>query len=232
MLSYADALIENGEYDMTKKERVMDHYFQDILTEEKQVRELIGNSSEVVKRKTIYHIDSYCREYIAKTPLVFIATSDKKGNCDVSPRGDASGFVLVLDDKHLVIPERPGNRRIDSIRNILSNPRIGLIFLIPGLEETLRMNGRACITKNSELMNRMQARGKTPQLGIGVEVEECYIHCAKAYKRSQAWEPDTWLDQDQLPKISKMLAAHVNCEDFTEEQIAKGLQESYEKRLY
>ncbi|MEV3375557.1 pyridoxamine 5'-phosphate oxidase family protein [Paenibacillus larvae] len=206
--------------------------FQDVLIEEKQVRELIGNSSEVAKHKSIHHIDSYCREFIAKTPLIFISTSDKEGNCDVSPRGDAAGFVLVLDDKHLVIPERPGNRRIDSVRNILSSPRIGLIFLIPGLEETLRINGRACITKNPELMNRMQAREKTPLLGIGVEVEECYVHCAKAFKRSQTWEAGSWLNQDLLPKVSKMLVAHVNREDFTEEIIAKGLKESYEKRLY
>ncbi|MHA7966727.1 MSMEG_1061 family FMN-dependent PPOX-type flavoprotein [Paenibacillus sp. CAU 1782] len=117
--------------------------------------------------------------------MLFLSTSDDKGFCDVSPRGDMPGSVTILDEKHFVIPERPGNRRIDSMRNILLNPRVGIIFIIPGLEETLRINGKAFVIKDNEILDLMKTNDKKPLLGIGVEVEECFIHCAKAFKRSK-----------------------------------------------
>lgn len=127
------------------------HDFNTIKSEE-ELRAILGYPSELVKNKAIDALDEHCRQFIAKSPLLIMATSDAEGLCDVSPRGDAPGFVLVLDDNHLVIPERPGNRRMDSLRNILSNPNAGLIFLIPGLEETLRVNGRAYIVRDEELL--------------------------------------------------------------------------------
>ncbi|MBE1441900.1 pyridoxamine 5'-phosphate oxidase family protein [Paenibacillus sp. OAS669] len=203
--------------------------FQQVISSEQELRDILGYPSEVVNRKVVSAIDSHCKDYIARSPFVLIATADGEGKCDVSPRGDAPGFVLVLDEQRLVIPERPGNRRMDSLRNIVSNPNIGLIFLIPGLEETLRVNGKAYVIKDEALLNQMQAHGKAPLLGIGVEVEECYMHCAKAFKRSMLWNPESWLDKDELPVPARILAKHTGS---TEEQITRSLDESYRLRLY
>ncbi|GAA4878383.1 pyridoxamine 5'-phosphate oxidase family protein [Paenibacillus vulneris] len=203
--------------------------FQQVISSEQELRDILGYPSEVVNRKVVSAIDSHCKDYIARSPFVLIATADGEGKCDVSPRGDAPGFVLVLDEQRLVIPERPGNRRMDSLRNIVSNPNIGLIFLIPGLEETLRVNGKAYVIKDEALLNQMQAHGKAPLLGIGVEVEECYMHCAKAFKRSMLWNPESWLDKEQLPVPARILAKHTGS---TEEQITRSLDESYRLRLY
>ncbi|NQX46073.1 pyridoxamine 5'-phosphate oxidase family protein [Paenibacillus tritici] len=206
--------------------------FNELLTSEQELRELLGYPSEVVKRKSIRHLDQHCRDYIAMSPLLFLSTADEHGSCDVSPRGDAPGSVLVLDDGHLVIPERPGNRRMDSLLNILANPNIGLIFIIPGLEETLRINGQAYVIRDEPILERMKARDKRPMLGIGVKVEECYMHCAKAFKRSQAWDPATWPAEAALPSAPAIIADHVNSPEFTVEVVRQGIQESYEKRLY
>lgn len=206
--------------------------FKHIISSEYELRSMIGFPSELVSQKAISFIDSHCREFISKSPLLFVSTSSDSGHCDVSPRGDEAGFVFIFDQKHLIIPERPGNRRIDSLRNILSNPQIGLIFLIPGLEETLRINGLACIIRDPDLMHLMQANDKIPLMGIGVEVEECFIHCAKAFKRSKLWSNLSWPNKDDLPSISQILADHVNKTGITVEEVTNMLKESYEKRLY
>lgn len=153
------------------------------------------------------------------------------GECDASPRGDAPGFVYVLNNNKIIIPERPGNRRIDSILNIISNPRVGLLFFIPGLGETLRINGRAYITNYEEILKEMQANGRNPLLGIVVEIEECYIHCAKAFIRSKIWDPESWLNKKELPSAAKMLLEHAKV-NASEEDVARSLEESYTKRLY
>ncbi|OXM82508.1 pyridoxamine 5'-phosphate oxidase family protein [Paenibacillus rigui] len=206
--------------------------FHEILNSEEEIRELIGFPSEVVKQKAINKLDEHCRDFIGLSPLLFLSTSDKDGHCDVSPRGDAPGSILVLNEKYFVIPERPGNRRMDSLRNILLNPHVGIIFIIPGLEETLRINGRAFVVKDDGILQQMKVKERTPVLGIGVEVEECFIHCAKAFKRSGIWDSKSWAAKDTLPSIPKILSDHVNSAEFTIEAITKGLQESYEKRLY
>jgi uncharacterized protein len=154
------------------------------------------------------------------------------GFCDASPRGVIPGFVLVLDEKRLIIPERRGNKRIDSMRNILSNPRIGLLFLIPGMGETLRVNGKACLVKDEALLKQMEVKEKNPLIGIGVEVEECFTHCAKAFKRSKLWEPISWANKETLPSASKIMAAHANIPGTTADSIEKRLKEGYVKRLY
>jgi len=206
--------------------------FTAVVTAEEEIRDIIGYPSELVNHKIIDHIDNHCSDFIAKTPLLFISTSDGQGSCDVSPRGDAPGFVAIMDNKRLLIPERPGNRRIDSIRNILNNPHVGLIFIIPGLEETLRINGRAYVIKDKSLLEPMHVNGKAPLLGIGVVVEECYMHCAKAFKRSRTWEPESWLDEGLLPKPAKIIAAHARQLNVTEEAVEASLHETYTKRLY
>jgi uncharacterized protein len=205
--------------------------FETIQTEE-ELRAILGYPGELVKNKVINILDGHCRQFISQSPLLMIATSDHEGRCDVSPRGDAPGFVLVLDDRHLVIPERPGNRRMDSLRNLLSNPRAGLIFMIPGLEETLRVNGRAYIVKDEKLLQQMESHGRNPLVGIVIEVEECYSHCAKAFKRSSLWNPESWMSKEKLPNIAQMIADHVKLPGMSAEKVAESLNESYTKRLY
>jgi len=206
--------------------------FQEILTSESQVRDIIGLPSDLIMRKSISSLDKHCLNFIALSPLLFLSSADDQGNCDVSPRGDAPGSVLVIDQNHIAIPERPGNRRIDTLRNILLNPKIGLLFIIPGLGETLRINGYARIIKDDNILKKMKAHEKQPVLAIGVQIEECYIHCAKAFMRSKAWDADSWLKQSELPSIPAMVKDHLNSAEYTEESIRIGFQESYEKRLY
>ncbi|OZB97958.1 pyridoxamine 5'-phosphate oxidase family protein [Paenibacillus sp. XY044] len=206
--------------------------FKATIQSAEELRSLSSPPSELVRNKAISRLDHHCRDFISKSPLLFLSTSDARGNCDVSPRGDAPGFVYIMDDTRLVIPERPGNRRYDSLLNIVQNPHAGLIFIIPGLEETLRMNGKACITTDPELMEKLSAQGKIPQIGIGVEIEECYIHCAKAFKRSKLWNPEHWPEEEELPNPAAIIAEHARGLKVTEEQVARSLAESYEKRLY
>jgi len=197
-----------------------------------ELRAILGFPKELVKNKSINFIDAHCKDFIAKSPMLFLSTSNKEGSCDVSPRGDPAGFVDVLDKKYLIIPERPGNKRCDSLINILSNPHVGIIFIIPGLKETLRINGKAILTQDRDLLVKYQIKGKSPELGIIVEVEEAFIHCAKAFLRAELWDSETWPKKENLPAIAKVLADHVNSSDYSSEQIEAVLKESYKKRMY
>lgn len=224
-----------NESDMIKKRGnilTTTNRFRETIRTEKELRSLIGSPSELASKKVITYVDHHCRNFISKSPFLVISTSDEDGFCDVSPRGDEPGFVLVLNEKQLIIPERPGNKRIDSMRNILSNPRVGLLFFIPGLGETLRVNGKAELIQDKELLEQMAVRGKSPLLGIAVEVEECFIHCAKAFKRSGLWEPESWVKTSELPSAAKILLEHSKISDATVESIQERLEESYTKRLY
>jgi hypothetical protein len=214
----------------------MSAVFRDVISTEqqfmKELREPLGNPSSLAANKVVHALDRHCREFISKSPFLAMATSDANGHCDVSPRGDAPGFVLVLDDHHLFIPERPGNRRMDSIQNIIANPHVGLLFFIPGLGETLRINGKAVVCRDPELLEKTAVSGRTPMFGIGVEVEEVYAHCAKAFIRSGLWNPDSWLAKELLPSVPKMLADHSKTPNSTAEEVASQLQDSYKNRLY
>ncbi|WP_091187549.1 pyridoxamine 5'-phosphate oxidase family protein [Paenibacillus catalpae] len=202
------------------------------INTEADLRALIGFPGGLVLHKVISEIDPNCRDFISKSPFVLLSTADSEGKCDVSPRGDDPGFVYIIDHKHLVIPERPGNKRMDSLRNILANPHIGLQFLIPGLGETLRINGRAYITKEEALLKKMAVKDRNPLIGIIVEVEECYMHCAKAFLRSQLWTPETWLSKEDLPSPAKIISEHANVDGATPEVIAARLADGYKNRLY
>ncbi|WP_298827949.1 pyridoxamine 5'-phosphate oxidase family protein [uncultured Planococcus sp.] len=210
----------------------LENTFPNTIKTVEELREITGKPSELVNNKVISYLDEHCRGFIAKSSFLTLSTADELGFCDVSPRGDAAGFVYVLNDKQLIIPERPGNKRMDSMRNILSNPNIGLMFLIPGLGETLRINGKASVIHDEELLGKMAVNGKNPLLGIGVDVEECFIHCAKAFKRSELWNPETWTDKEELPKGAKILAAHAKLPNVDEEAIGKLLEKSYRDTLY
>jgi hypothetical protein len=196
-----------------------------------ELRAVAGEPSELAVKKQIAKLDSNCRAFIAHSPFLLLATSNAAGQCDVSPKGDAPGFVLVLDPTHLVIPDRPGNRRFDGMRNVLENAHVGLIFLIPGREETLRVNGRAWIVRDQDLLERMAVGGKRPHFAIGVEVEECFQHCAKAFKRGKLWQPAEWPDLSAVPSPAQVFLDHAQS-DMSLAQMERRLQEGYRTQLY
>jgi PPOX class probable FMN-dependent enzyme len=206
--------------------------FKKPVTTEAELRALIGEPSTLALAKELGALDVHCRDFIARAPFLLLATSNAAGRCDVSPKGDGPGFVLVLDEHRLLIPDRPGNKRLDGMRNLLENPHVGLIFLVPGVEETLRVNGRAWIVRDEDLLARCEVRGKVPSLGIGVEVEEAFIHCAKAFKRSGLWEPARWPDLNGLASPAEMLHDQTRPPGVTVEDMHRVLQESYTQRLY
>lgn len=185
------------------------NFVEEALRSEEEIRELVGVPHEHIVKKAIPIIDEHCRLFISKSPLLFLSTSNAEGKCDVSPRGDEPGSVKVLNENQLVIAERPGNRRADSITNILSNPHVGLVFLIPGLEEVLRINGRAYMIKNKEILSTMGVKGKEPVIGIGVEVEECFIHCPRALKASNIWNPEQWESIEDIPPLKQIFLDHL-----------------------
>ena len=203
--------------------------FQHLLTTEAEVREIVGEPMErsVLKEKDV--IDSFCRGFIACSPFLMMATSAPDGTCDVSPKGDAPGFVRVLDEKRLAIPERNGNRRLDSIKNLLANPHIGLIFIIPGCDFTLRINGRGCITRDPELLSALAAQGVTPQFAIGVEVEQTFFHCVKAFRRAKLWAHQEWPNTDVLPSYACTLFNQIKPANATLEDYERVISESNAK---
>jgi hypothetical protein len=206
--------------------------FTHLVTSERELRELIPPPTGRPVLKERRTLDEHCRALIARSPFVLIGTAGADGRCDVSPKGDVPGFVHVLDDRRLVIPDRPGNRRLDGMRAILENPHVGLLFLVPGKEETLRVNGRAVITRDPALLARFAVDGKTPLLALGVEVEECFMHCAKAFKRSRLWQPATWPDPSALPSLGQILFDQIKPDGTTAAAIDREIQEGYASRLY
>lgn len=181
--------------------------FEHTITSEEQLRETLGYPSEIVTRKTISYIDEHCRSFIEKSPFITIATSDLEGNMDVSPKGDPAGFVKILDEKTLAIPDRPGNAKADTLTNVIKNPNIGLIFLIPGVRETLRINGEAKIVQDKWVLEQLNVDGKTPSFAIIVTVKEAFMHCAKCIIRSKLWQVDT-AKQSSVPSLAKVLVEH------------------------
>jgi PPOX class probable FMN-dependent enzyme len=208
------------------------HPFDNVITSEQELRDIVGTPAEraVLKERPV--LDDHCRAFIAHSPLVLIATAGADGRCDVSPKGDAPGFVLVLDERRLVIPDRPGNRRLDGMRNLLANPHVGLIFLVPGREETLRVNGRAWITGDPELLQRCAVQGKAPLLAIGVEVEQCFLHCAKPFRRAHLWSADRWPAPDALPSLARALFDQIKPSGLTVQDYEHDIEVVDAKRLY
>ncbi len=208
------------------------HPFRDVVTSEHELRTLVGVPSELAVAKQVGTIDARCREFIAHAPFLLLGTCDAAGHCDVSPKGDAAGFVLVLDEAHLVIPDRPGNKRLDGMCNILTNPHVALLFLVPGCRETLRVNGRAWLVRDSDIHERMSVQGKRPQLAIGDAVDEVFVHCGKASLRSHLWQPERWPDISALPSAACILLDHARPAGMTVEQMERRLEDGYEKTLY
>ncbi len=166
---------------------------------EAALRDLIGEPTELVCAKVSDRLNPLTRKFIERSPFLCIGTADENGSCDVSPRGDPASFVRILDDRTLLIPERPGNRIADSLRNILRNPHVALLFVIPGVSDTFRVNGRATLTTDQTLLAPCMVEGKTPKLGLLVDIESAYTHCSKAFLRSQLWDPARFVDRSELP---------------------------------
>lgn len=182
--------------------------FRGALERIEELREHYDTAMERALRKDIRHLDDLCRCLIDASPMLFMATFSPEGRCDVSPRGGAPGFVSVLDDRRLAIPDATGNRRLDTLENIVATGRVGLIFLIPGRDTTLRINGRACVTAQPELLGRLTPVGRAPHTAVVVEAEEVYTHCPKAFVRSKLWDPESWPDPEKLPSAAEVTLAH------------------------
>jgi len=172
---------------------------------EAQLREVLGQAEGLAVTKSLKKLDRYCKQYLALSPFLLIGTANAQGKADVSPRGDASGFAIVLDDTTIAIPDRPGNNRADTMVNIIQNPNVGLIFLVPGFDDTLRINGKATITTDPAILKRMVMEGKEPKLAIRIHVEEAFLHCAKAFRRSRLWDPASKLPREVMPSLARMI---------------------------
>ena len=205
--------------------------FARAFTHPAQLRDFYAAPMEAAVRKDVGRIDELCRRLIAASPMLFVATHAEDGRADVSPRGGQAGFVTVLDDHHLAIPDATGNRRLDTLENIVASGRVGVIFLIPGRDTTLRVNGRAAVTAAPDVLERLSPVGKPPKTAIVVEAEEVYAHCPKAFVRSKLWDPGTWPDPATLPTSAEVSLAHQRNPELTLEQVEEREREALAKRL-
>jgi PPOX class probable FMN-dependent enzyme len=184
---------------------------------ETELREMLGEPTELVRKKIAGRLNPLTRQFVEKSPFVVVATGRPDGGLDVSPRGDPAGFVRILDERTLLLPDRPGNKLADTLTNLLADDRIALLFLIPGVDDTFRVNGRARIVDDPELLAPSAVEGKTPRLGILVEVEEAYTQCPKALIRSDLWNPERHVERSELPRSGEILRAVADSELDVEE---------------
>ena len=206
--------------------------FSNVVRSEEELRALMGGPvAPPVVEKTLTSLDRHCFAFIGRSPFVFVASTDAKGRMDISPKGDAPGFVKVLDSQTLVIPDRPGNQRFDTFRNLFDSPRIGLIFLVPGKRETLRISGKAEVIQDAEVLETMVANGKTPPLAIAVHVEEAFFHCAKCVIRSHLWQPQWWPSIEGLPTLAETMKDAASIPEPVE-ILERIIKEDEENRLY
>lgn len=206
--------------------------FKDRITSIESLEAEIGLPSKLVIRKELKELDAHMLEFIAESPFVLLGTSDDKGRLDVSPRGDLPAVAQAVDSKHLILADRPGNRRVDSLRNIIKNGRIALLFLVPGMGETLRVNGRACVMRDVDQLAKLTVAGKTPAVGIGVEVEESFFQCAKALIRSKLWDAHPEHPNASPEHFARTLLEQTGVEDETVESLAEKVDSAYRDKLY
>lgn len=195
-----------------------------------ELEEIVGEPVERVAFKSRAVLDDIDRAWLAASPLCFIATAAADGSCDVSPKGDPPGFVAVLDERTIVIPDRPGNRRVDGFRNVLTNPHVGLLFAVPGRTDTLRINGRAELVRDAPFFDELVVKGHRPRLALVVRVEEVFYHCSKALMRSKLWEPETWTP-DELPSRAEIVRA-LEARDESLESLEAYYGPGYAEKLY
>ncbi|SNT13174.1 hypothetical protein SAMN05421812_103310 [Asanoa hainanensis] len=200
------------------------------VTSHEELRALLGQPGKRVLEKDRKELHQRDRDWLAASPFVLVATAGADGTCDVSPKGDPAGFALVLDDTTIAIPERPGNKRADGFHNIIDNPHVGLIFMIPGRDDTLRINGRATILSDAPWFDDMVVKGHRPAFALKVEIEQIFYHCAKAFLRSALWKPETW-QPDVLPRRA-VLIKEVERPAETLEDLDRHYGPDYAKNIY
>ncbi|MET0703701.1 MAG: pyridoxamine 5'-phosphate oxidase family protein [Mycobacterium sp.] len=174
------------------------------VTTVEQLRDIVGHPTEGVANKVESTLAPIHQNWLAHSPLAFVATVDADGRIDVSPKGDPPGFVHIIDASTIAIPERPGNKRVDGFLNVLQRPRVGTLFVVPGRGDTLRVNGRATVLSDADYFDAMKVKGKRPILALEIAVEEVFFHCPKAFLRSDTWKPETW-DPTALPSVAQMV---------------------------
>lgn len=205
------------------------------ITDENNLRSLFDATHAIAAQKSLGSLDKHAQAFIRRSPFLCLGTQSLDGKADVSPRGDPVGFVKILDQHTLAIPDRPGNNRLDSLVNILANPSVGLLFIIPGFDDTLRVNGRASLVTDPALLERMAVNGRAPTLAIIVKVQEAFLHCAKAFRRSHLWDPAHYQDRSEMPSLMKILMDQTVGAPNDEGEMRKmdeGLEADYAKSLY
>jgi uncharacterized protein len=200
------------------------------ITTSEALREIYAPAIERARLKSMRRLDGHCRLFIEKSPFLCLSTQGPDG-ADVSPRGDRPGFVHILDDATIAIPDWRGNNRLDSLTNILDNPQAGLLFLIPGVDETLRINGTALITADPAMLQSWDVNGKRPASALIITIHEVFLHCAKALIRSRLWHNDHKIDRTELPSYGQMLKDQIVIDDSVEE-IEASIADAYKNRLY
>jgi len=195
------------------------------------LRAVYGDASEIARKKQLAKLDTHSRNFLSKSPFVVIGSQDGMGLGDATPKGDAPGFTLVLDDTTIAIPDRPGNNRLDTWENVIRNPAVGLLFLIPGMQETLRINGRGRLTIDPDLCERLAMNGRPAKAALVVETDEVYMHCAKAFMRSNLWKPDSWPARSEMPTFGEIIRDQMQLAASAED-IDRNLAEGYQKTMW
>lgn len=206
-----------------------------LITDSQDLRALFPPTHPMAIQKCLDHLDRHATDFITRSPFLCIGTQSADGTADVSPRGDPRGFVKVLDDKTLLIPDRPGNNRLDTLANILENPAVGLLFLVPGFDDTMRVNGTARLTRDPELLSLMAVNDRHPQVAIVVSVSEVFIHCAKAFRRARLWDQSQHQDRAEMPSLLKIILDQSTGAPQDPAEMAKidaGLEEDYKRTMY
>lgn len=205
------------------------------ITDEETLRGLFQPTHDLAAKKSLGALDKHARAFIQRSPFLCIGTQDRDGKADVSPRGDPAGFVRILDRHTLAIPDRPGNNRLDTLANIVANPSVGILFIVPGFDDTLRVNGQATLVTDPELLGEMSVRDRVPNLAIVVRVGEVFLHCAKAFRRSRLWDPDLFQDRSEMPSLPNIILDQTTgAPDDADEmrRLDDELEEEYKQTLY
>jgi PPOX class probable FMN-dependent enzyme len=213
-----------------EQRKVVDQLRERRISTVDELHRINGVPHQSIVEKHTAWMTPLIEQFILASPFFLVATSDSEGNIDVSPKGDPAGTVRIIDRRTIVIPDRPGNRRIDGHRNIIANPHIGLIFIIPNVDETVRVNGRAFLSDNAELLESLEIHGKRPKLATVVEIDEVYMHCARAFLRSGLWKPESWPDPDTVPTLGAIMCEQKELPP--PDESAGKRNEEYRKILY
>jgi uncharacterized protein len=232
----------SGEADQTKKRASKGNVMKEFVVnakfaikDEHSLRSLFQATHDLAVKKVQGSLDRHAQDFIRRSPFLCIGTQNLDGRADVSPRGDPAGFVKILDQHTLAIPDRPGNNRLDSLVNIVANPSVGLLFIIPGFDDTLRVNGQANLVNDPELLESMSVSDRIPKLAIVVKVNEAFLHCAKAFRRSHLWDPDHFQDRGEMPSLVKIILDQTTGAPSNATEMRKlddELEEDYKKTLY